>query len=390
MNSLIVPWLFLREALRGPDNPFAFLRDEQARVLSGEEEAAFAWLTLNHKMSSISPDPAATFGSIDFGGESVQIAFIPHEASVLAGMFPMHLGGHVQGPIHLYTHSFTRFGFAGAWQLATQHLISSITNWSNIEHPCMPPGLVWNVLWGEFGVSTDHKHPERSHGNITLRGSGNSSGCRALAKGLIHPTVCMLPPCSMQGVYQPKIDSSRFIVLGEHHDFRQWEVEFMIEDGVPFLQSLRRQLPLLCAQPLAQQLELFGGISAGHTSECWKGVWMYTLLLDGLQFTIDTPNLFAPPRCDGHVLGQAIYEVSLFPFRIARDSFALRKPNLAFVASPVDNPQVAAMKIGTIVVLSSTFSFMIGLCVSEAMRALTAHVTRCEQLGQYDGALLAE
>jgi len=380
----------LREALRGPENPFAFVRDEQARVLSGEEEAAFAWLAVNHRLSHISPNPGTTFGSIDFGVESVQIAFVPFEASFLAGMFPMHFGGHVQGPIHIYTHSFTRFGFAGAWQLATEKLVSSSTNWSSIDHPCMPQGLVWNVVWGQFGVSTVHTHPERSHGNITLRGSGNSSGCRALAKGLVPPTVCMMPPCSTQGVYQPQLNSSKFVVLGEHRDMRSWEVQVLIEDSVPFLQGLRRQLPLMCALTMTQQLELFGSIIGSHSSECWRAVWMYTLLVDGLQFNIDTPNLLAPPRCCYHVLGQAIYEVNFFPYRIERDSFDFKRTNFAFDPSSTDRPPISATKIGSIVVLSSVFSFVTGLYVSRVVCAVTGHAPRCHRLGQYDGPLLVE
>lgn len=54
--------------------------------------------------AEISPDPHTTFGALDFGGASMQIAFVPHETSILAGIFPMHFGGSVQGPIHLYSH----------------------------------------------------------------------------------------------------------------------------------------------------------------------------------------------------------------------------------------------------------------------------------------------
>lgn len=83
---------------------FAVTRDEQARVLSGEEEGAFGWLALNQLQAEISPDPDTTLGALDFGGASMQIAFVPRETSILGGLFPMHFGGSVKGPIHLYSH----------------------------------------------------------------------------------------------------------------------------------------------------------------------------------------------------------------------------------------------------------------------------------------------
>ncbi|CAE7470695.1 Entpd8 [Symbiodinium necroappetens] len=92
-----------REYLRKQDM-FAVTRDEQVRVLSGEEEGAFGWLALNQKQAEISPDPATTLGALDFGGASVQISFVPQETSILANLFPMHFGGSVRGPIHLYSH----------------------------------------------------------------------------------------------------------------------------------------------------------------------------------------------------------------------------------------------------------------------------------------------
>ena len=62
-------------------SPFAF-RPAWARILSGRDEAAFAWVAANYATGALaSGDPAATVGVLELGGASAQIAFAaPGEA----------------------------------------------------------------------------------------------------------------------------------------------------------------------------------------------------------------------------------------------------------------------------------------------------------------------
>lgn len=148
-----------REYLRKQE-VFAVTRDEQVRVLSGEEEGAFGWLALNQLQAEISPDSDTTLGALDFGGASMQIAFVPQETSILAGLFPMHFGGSVKGPIHLYSHSFTGYGSVVAFQRATRVLLESHRKRKTeeeVKHPCMPTGLTWNVNHDEFGAGWNRR-----------------------------------------------------------------------------------------------------------------------------------------------------------------------------------------------------------------------------------------
>ncbi len=60
--------------------------------MSGEEEASFGWLTLNSNRHSFSDEGSASFGSLDLGGASMQISFIPvHTHYVLEYYFPIVL-----------------------------------------------------------------------------------------------------------------------------------------------------------------------------------------------------------------------------------------------------------------------------------------------------------
>ena len=60
---------------------------------------------MNNALRSLSASSEMSVGSLDMGGESSQISFIPKHTSILANLFPMHFGGFVEGPIHTYSHS---------------------------------------------------------------------------------------------------------------------------------------------------------------------------------------------------------------------------------------------------------------------------------------------
>lgn len=343
----------VRTFLRSDGNPFSFAREEQARVLSGEEEGAFAWLSLNQQEAVIDPSPNTTFGSLDFGGGSIQIAFVPEDVSILSSFFPMHFGGSVKGPIHLYTHSFPRFGFVDAFQRFTGLLQEQSRNKGKgkqnvLDHPCLPVGLTWKVDDGEFGVTTTAEKPQRKHGDLELHGVGNFESCYELAKRLIDKDVeCLLPPCSMLGVNQPSLGRSRFVLLSAHEQLLAWEVLTLMEKGEPMLKALRTQLAKVCGLEIATQVELFGdkGLSGkGGVPPCWEGTWIFTVLKDGLGFPEDhePQQIRDVPDCCEHPLGQAIYEVNFFPYRVSRQSYrSLYEALRMHFNGPINGPALA-------------------------------------------------
>jgi len=367
----------VRKFFRSSDNPFAFAYDEQARVIAGEEEGAFGWLALN-KHHAFSADSEGTFGAIDVGGGSAQITFIPRATSVLAGIFPMHFAGD-KGPIHLYTHSFLRFGHTEAFKRATEILAQSVGNGSEalVEHPCLPHGLSWKVTPGEWGTSTDTEAAERRRGPVELRGTGNFSACRAFAKQLFPQTndTCFLPPCSMFGVYQPELKDSRFVILGKAAVFREWEVSVLVEKGVPLLQALEKQMHRICSLPLNTSVELFGriGLLAPHGEPpCWLGTWLLTLLSDGFQFPSDSQNIKTVRDCCDGVDGHAIYEVNFFPYQLKK-TVALVTLSAARNRTAVDQlPGMAILLVAAGGVLGAAFTRALAL-----MRNAAARCNRC-------------
>jgi Golgi nucleoside diphosphatase len=82
--------------------PFYF-EDEQARTLSGEEEAIYDWLGVNFLTSNggilrdsagsgTVTSPKHTFGALDLGGASTQISFYEPNEDIMANLFKLQIG----------------------------------------------------------------------------------------------------------------------------------------------------------------------------------------------------------------------------------------------------------------------------------------------------------
>uniref|UniRef100_A0A0G4F394 Peptidase A1 domain-containing protein n=1 Tax=Chromera velia CCMP2878 TaxID=1169474 RepID=A0A0G4F394_9ALVE len=88
-------------------NPF-YNTNDMVRVISGEEEGAYGWLSVNYAKGTLFDGPLGSYGAMDMGGASTQITFQPQHTSILENLFPIHLGDHF---IRLYTHSFLGYGW---------------------------------------------------------------------------------------------------------------------------------------------------------------------------------------------------------------------------------------------------------------------------------------
>lgn len=107
------------------ESPFFTIQDSQFDVLTGaycvrssragEMESRFGWLAVNHLAHSSSN---STAGSIDVGGASLEIAFLP------------------TGSQEVHTHSFSSLG-ADPMRL---HILNYLQKEDRYENPCYPQG----------------------------------------------------------------------------------------------------------------------------------------------------------------------------------------------------------------------------------------------------------
>ena len=108
-------------------SPF-FFRGEMARVISGEEEAVFSWACMNFLKGNLIEASSGSgqvtpgyggagadlhsFGTLDLGGSSTQIAFYLKSEDYMEGLYKLQIGG--QKHWNVYTKSFLQFGINSA------------------------------------------------------------------------------------------------------------------------------------------------------------------------------------------------------------------------------------------------------------------------------------
>jgi|Transcript_89645 apyrase len=331
------------------DCPFEFSLPEQARVISGEEEGVFGWLAVNDAQNSLSANAGTTYGLLDMGGASAQIAFIPKEPSVLANFFPMHFGQFSDGPIHLYSHSFQGFGYVLAFQRVSAHLYAAAKS-NRFCNPCLSRGLVWNVT-EEFGVSvvTDDANVVRDSGPIQMIGTGHFLKCKEVAKTLLVKERCYMEPCSILGMYQPSLDHSRFVAVGEYST--AYFLTLAAYATTPTLVTLRDGGIRHCDLPHYLQEEM----NTGKVLSCWRTVWTYTFLTDGLGVTTNNTLVHMAAEPDW-TQGQAIYETNFFPYRLVQAVGGL--------AARQERMQLSSMQLSIVIFITALSSALLSVAIS--------------------------
>lgn len=202
--TLLAPWRSVLSTVRSffasDDCPFYF-KPSFARVISGEEEGVFGWVSVNYEQGTLESDNA-TVGALDLGGASTQITFKPHE-DIMANLYDLQVrmptaawqrplrcdGPHECAPrdapvqigqtvFHtLYTHSFLYYGINEATARVTDIVAGDAEEGAVVQHPCLPVNYTAEARLSK-GVS------------VIIRGSGNTSECFKAAQQLLQCVSC--------------------------------------------------------------------------------------------------------------------------------------------------------------------------------------------------------
>ena len=188
-------------------SPF-LIRREKISVISGRDEGAFGWLTMNFLQKRLFGMPLSsqgTLGTIEMGGASTQVTFLQSEGTQSPDeyLYELHLG---LKKYQLYTHSYLGFG-----QDQGREKYNKILG-ERPDDPCFPVGYFRSS-------ESNDVYQGRSNNQIKWRGSGSFQQCASELKSLFAAnTVCPVPPCSFADVHQPRFweQASNMIVLIEN------------------------------------------------------------------------------------------------------------------------------------------------------------------------------
>lgn len=212
--------------------------DEQIRIISGEEEGLYGWIAVNYLMDGFDKHEHAagnekgrhssTYGFLDMGGASTQIAFEPSAVEQVKhadNLHHVHLrflsGKDVQHPVFVTT--WLGFGTNQARNRYIDQEVERHVRASDyatlpgdaeglgaerpvvlVDDPCLPAGLML---------------AEARHAGYTLHGTGDFVQCLKRQAPLLNKEAeCTDEPCLFDGVHVPPIDFSvnHFIGISEY------------------------------------------------------------------------------------------------------------------------------------------------------------------------------
>ena len=199
--------------------------DLHIQVIRGETEGLYGWIAANYLLGGFDhPEQHKhgqnhhTYGFLDMGGASAQIAFAPNTTEAEKHwddlkLLRMRTMDGRPTEYKVFTATWLGFGVNQARESYVKELQDHYDATKNreIPDPCMPKGLR-TTLGGD--LVSDSKP-----GNITLLGTGDFSQCLLETKPLLRKDApCEDHPCLLNGQHVPSIDFdvNHFVGVSEY------------------------------------------------------------------------------------------------------------------------------------------------------------------------------
>jgi guanosine-diphosphatase len=219
----------VRERLE-TEYPFPVVSEEDGgvEVMDGEDEAVYAWITVNYLQGKIgTEEEKATAAVFDLGGGSTQIVFEPTFMKAPEGGMPQELskGDHRHElsfggrDFILYQHSYLGFGLNSARENVHRAVINNALGGKKPKasdlkktytHPCFLPGTSKEVEI-EFEEDADPVTVNMTGPSLDALNDGilNAATCRAFVEMTMEKdAACDLKPCAFGGVHQPSFSQT--------------------------------------------------------------------------------------------------------------------------------------------------------------------------------------
>ncbi|KAJ7080371.1 nucleoside-diphosphatase [Mycena belliarum] len=231
------------------------------RIITGEEEGLFGWIAVNYLMDGFLTS-RTTYGFLDMGGASTQIAFEPQAVRVDDDMALIDVRLRLLDGEEIHHNVFvtTWLGY-GTNQARERYVGKAVTAHETarpeggddvVHDPCLPVDL-------ELSEHPVHLGPASEHAKKTHRlvGTGSFEQCMKETAPLLNKLApCPDAPCLMNGVHVPEIDFSVSHFIGVSEYWYSSEHVFGLGGAYDFVQY-ERAASKFCARPWA-------GILAEH------------------------------------------------------------------------------------------------------------------------------
>lgn len=278
--------------------------DLHVQVIKGETEGLYGWIAANYLLGGFDqPDKHDhgkshnTYGFLDMGGASAQIAFAPNatEAEKHANDLTLLRLRTIDGTTlehKVFVTTWLGFGVNEARQRYVKALLESSDS-KELPDPCLPSGLKIDVTEkGKFlDASVDDGEPKQKAA-AHLVGTGKFSEC-------LHQTYPMLAkdkpceeaPCLINGQHVPAIDFdiNHFVGVSEYWHTTHEIFEMGHKDKAYDFKTYQERVNEFCSQDWDKishgiEKEKWGGkVDEEKAREvCFKASWIINMLHDGI------------------------------------------------------------------------------------------------------------
>ncbi|XP_035628135.1 ectonucleoside triphosphate diphosphohydrolase 2-like isoform X1 [Oncorhynchus keta] len=307
-----------------------------AAILSGQEEGAYGWVTVNYLLENfikygfvghwLSPG-RQTVGALDFGGASTQITFVTKdEVEDKRDRMNLRLYGH---DYSLYTHSFLCYGRDQVFKRLLAHLVTGQGHTGKMSHPCFPAGYNVTMKVGTLfdspctvGLTPSSGYNPQTA--LTVEGSGDYDHCLGNMTEIFSFHSCPFSQCSFDKVFQPNVSGSfmAFSAFFYIHQFLQTTTGIIVATPAQLEEAARA----VCNMSINEMLVLAPDQEPRLQDFCAASVFTKVLFTRGYGFDeISFPRISFQKKAGDTSVGWALgYMLSLSSL-LPGESVGLRK-----------------------------------------------------------------
>ncbi|KAJ5656508.1 hypothetical protein N7507_008458 [Penicillium longicatenatum] len=267
------------------------------QVIPGVTEGLYGWIATNYLMGTFDSPLAHdhgkghhTYGFLDMGGASAQIAFAPNatetekHANDLTLLRLRNVDGSEQEH-RVFVTSWLEFGVHEARRRFVEALQAAMgSGTEELPDPCLPNGLRTTLDGKEVQLGS----PARP----TLVGTGRFDECLRQTFPLLDKDApCLDSPCLLHGIHVPAIDFdvNHFIGISEYWHTTHEIFEMGYKDKAYDFNTYQERVKIFCSQDwdsIEQGIETQQwGKKVDHEKAyevCFKASWIINMLHDGI------------------------------------------------------------------------------------------------------------
>jgi len=270
------------------------------QVIPGETEGLYGWVAANYLLGGFDkPDMHDhgnghhTYGFLDMGGASAQIAFAPNatETAKHAEDLKLLRLRRIDGEAleyQVFVTTWLGFGANEARKRFMERLVEAYGQIFEIPDPCLPSGISINATGSVIPTSSTPSLTQKP----TFHGTGDFTQCLKATFPLLEKQVsCSNPPCLLNGIHTPAIDFgiNHFVGVSEYWHTTHEIFAMAHKDKAYDFLTYQKQVTEFCSRKWEDiqhdvAKKTWGDKVDEKTVEevCFKASWIINVLHDGI------------------------------------------------------------------------------------------------------------